>query len=375
MSDYYEILGVQRGASSDEIKRAFRKKAAQLHPDRNKSANAHEEFKELNEAYQTLSDPQKKQYYDQLGHQAYQQGASQGGFGGAGGSQVEFDFSDIFGGGGGGFDSMFGDESIFSEMFGGGRNRQNKHRGSDLLIQVNVDLVDVLHGNEKEVTYEKYDTCDKCKGTGGDEVVTCRTCNGQGKVSQMQRTLLGNVQVMRECPTCSGTGKEILQKCDKCKGETIVKNQSQIKIKIPEGIESGMNLRFQQKGNAGRFGNPAGDLYVQINVNEDKRFVRHGNKLTYKAEIPFYSLILGDEILVSTLDGDKRVKIPSGLNVGEKLILKELGLPDFRTKKRGELVIDLKVTLPKKLNNEQRNLINRLKEIDQKSSTKGKRWW
>lgn len=367
-NDYYSVLGVEKGASQEEIKRAFRKQAAQKHPDRNKDPNAHEDFKKLNEAYQVLSDDQKRRQYDQFGHSAFQQAQSGGGGGspyGQGG-QFEFDFSDMFNGGG--FGSMFEEEGIFGDLFGrrGDRGGGQKRRGEDLLYELNIELIDVLNGGEKEITYNRLDICKECEGSGGKNVETCPTCKGQGKVAQMTRSILGTVQVMRECPTCKGTGKQIKEKCKLCGGDTIVKIPKTIKIRIPQGVESGTNLRFQGEGNAGKFKAPHGDLYVQINVKDDPRFRREHDTLYTEAKIPFYSLALGDEIVVSTLDGDKKVKIPQGLEIGEKLVLKGLGLPHFRTRKRGDLYINLKVDMPKKLSGKQKELFEQLKQLDEK---------
>lgn len=376
MSDYYQQLGVGRDATQEEIKRAFRKKAAVMHPDRNKSPNAHEEFKQLNEAYQVLSDPQKKQYYDQLGHDNFKRSASQGGFESRGSSAggFEFDFSDLFSQGG--FGNMFDDESIFGDIFGSrqrGGGRKGANRGEDLFINLDIELIDVLNGNEKEINYKRKEKCQACGGTGGSNVVTCRTCNGQGRVSQVTRTILGTMQVMRECPTCNGTGKEIKEKCKKCNGETLTTENHKLKIRIPQGIETGVNLRFQGEGNSGKFGNPYGDLYVQITVKQDLRFKRKGNDLYFSLDVPFYYLVLGEEITVPTLDGDKLVKIPAGTEIGNKLTLRELGLPDFRTKKRGNIYIDLNVKLPTKLSSEERDLFLKIKAIEEGKSKKS--WW
>lgn len=361
-TDYYEILGVSKEASDKEIKSAFRKKAAAFHPDKNKDPKAPEEFKKVNEAYQILSDPEKRRVYDQYGSAAFQNG------GGAGfdPNGMQFDFSDIFGGG---FDSIFGDANPFADIFGGRRSAQDVNKGGDVHLRVTISLEDVIHGPEKTIRYNRKESCNQCKGQGGTNIETCPTCKGAGRVAQVTRSILGNMQVVRECNDCHGTGKKIIDKCTVCKGESLVDASRELKIRIPKGIESGMNLRFKNEGSAGKFNNPSGDLFIEIQIQEDKRYQRQGDDLMLNVTLPIHSLVLGDEINVETLDGEKKVKIPAGLQLGEKLSLKELGLPNMRTHKRGNIIITIKADIPKSIKKEERVLYEQLRELHR---TKGK---
>jgi molecular chaperone DnaJ len=361
-SDYYDILGVSRDANEKEIKSAFRKKAAALHPDRNKDPKAPEEFKKVNEAYQVLSDPEKRKMYDQYGSAAFNGGGGYGG--GFDPNGMQFDFSDLFGGG---FDSIFGDANPFSDIFGGGRRTsQPTNRGADVHLRVTISLDDVISGPEKTIRYNRRERCTTCNGQGGTKVETCTNCKGSGRVTQVTRSILGNMQVVRECPECQGTGKKILEKCQACRGESVVEASHEMKIRIPKGIDSGLSLRFRGEGNAGKFGGESGDLFIEITVQNDKRFVRNGDDLHVDIELPLYSLVLGDEIVVSTLDGDKKVKIPAGIQIGEKLSMRELGLPNMRTQKRGDIILTIKTEIPKKVRKEEKELYERLRDLDKK---------
>lgn len=367
-NDYYETLGVSKDSSAEDIKRAFRKKAAQFHPDRNKDPKAPEEFKKVNEAYQVLSDNEKRRVYDQYGSGAFN--GSGGGFNGYSGGGVEIDFSDIFNGGG--FGDIFGDNNPFGDIFGSRRRTQDRNRGEDIAVRLQVTLEDVINGPEKEISYSRKEQCKTCTGLGGQKVETCKTCKGSGRVAQVSRSLFGNIQVMRECAACKGTGKEILEKCQVCKGESVVDGIRSFKIRIPKGIESGLNLQFTGEGNAGKFQGTSGDLFVQIDVKNDKNYVREGDNLVLNMKLPLYSLVLGDEIEVETFDGNKKVKIPAGLNFGEKLTLEGLGIPNMRTKHRGNIVLKVDVDMPKNLSKEEKDLYLRLQEI---SERKGKPFW
>jgi molecular chaperone DnaJ len=369
-SDYYDILGVSKGATEKEIKSAFRKKAAAFHPDKNKDPNAANEFKKINEAYQILSDPAKRKTYDQYGSAAFQNGGAGGNpFGN--GQGFEFDFSDIFGGGG--FDNVFGGGSPFGDLFGRANTTENVNRGQDISLKIKVTLNDVLHGPEKEIKFERKEKCKNCNGFGGSKIETCKTCDGKGRVMQVARSLFGNMQVNRACPECNGTGKRIIEKCNVCAGQSIVQGVKTMKIRIPQGIESGLSLRFKGEGDAGKFNSENGDLYIEIEVEPDKRFVRKGDHLTAHFNLPIYSLVLGDEIIVSTLDGDKKVKVPQGLEIGEKLVLKNLGLPNIRTKSRGDFIIEITVEIPKKLSREEQSYFEKLRGLAKEK--KDKRFW
>jgi molecular chaperone DnaJ len=373
--DFYEILGVTKSASDEEIKKAFRKKAAEFHPDRNKNPDATTKFKEVNEAYQVLSDKQKKQMYDQYGSSAFQGGGFPGGgnpFGG-GGAQVQFDFSDLFGEG---FDSMFGGGgNPLDEIFGGNRGRttKNPNRGNDLSLTLNVSFDDIIKGSESQIEYKRKEKCTTCSGKGGKKTETCKNCNGAGKVAQVTRSFFGNVQVMQPCPSCKGSGVTVLEKCETCNGESVIEKSHKLKIKIPEGIESGMNLRFTGEGDAGRFNAPNGDLYVEVRIKESLGFKRHGDHLVYDISLPVYSLIVGDEIEIETFDGKKKVNIPEGTKFGEPIIVKGLGLPNMRSKKRGDIVIRMDVEIPKGLTKEQKEYFKTLNQ--EYKLKKGKKFW
>jgi len=360
--NYYEILGVSKSADEQEIKKAFRKKAAELHPDRNKDPNAVEKFKKVNEAYQVLSDKEKRQRYDQFGAAGVN-----GGFGGnpyAGGQQVQFDFSDIFGEG---FDSIFGGANPFEEIFGSSSRRPaNMNKGKDIFVVLDIELQDIIHQTEKEIKFKRKEKCKNCDGKGGSKVGKCGNCKGTGRVSQVTRSLFGNVQVMRECRNCKGSGNIVLEKCKVCHGESLIEGLKTLKIKIPLGIESGVNLKFTGEGDSGRFGADSGDLYIELKVKETLGYKRFGNDLIKEVDTSLYSLILGDEIIIDTFDGQKKFRIEPGHQIGVDLILKELGIPDMRTKQRGNIIVKLKVGIPKSLSKEEKELFLKLKSLSQK---------
>lgn len=359
--DYYEILGVPKSASEQDIKKAFRKKAAELHPDRNKDPKATEEFKKVNEAYQILSDPQKRKTYDQYGSAAFDGSNpfAQGGFGGNG-QQFQVDFSELFGEG---FETIFGD-SPFGDIFGGGRQRQNRNRGNDIQLSIEIPMSDVISGPEKTIKFKKKEKCSHCHGTGGDKVETCRTCQGTGRIKQVSQSILGNIQVMKECNVCNGTGKEILEKCKVCNGNSVVDVEKEMKIRIPAGIEDRMNLRFTGEGDAGKFDSPAGDLFIEIRTKDELGFKREGDNLIKNIPVTIYSLVLGDKFNIDTFDGVKQVEIKQGQSPKEKIILKNLGIPNLRSKNRGSIILDLDLEMPKRLTKEQKQLFEKLKELD-----------
>lgn len=361
--NFYDVLGVSKDATQDDIKKAFRKKAAEYHPDRNKDPKAPEQFKKVNEAYQVLSDDTKRKRYDQFGAAGFDPNS----YGGQGGG-FEFDFSDIFSGG---FESVFGEDNPFGDIFGGTR-KQRSNRGSDVYILTEVTLEDVIQGPEKQIKYDRKERCKSCKGMGGEKLETCNTCKGAGRVAQVSRSMFGNIQVMRDCVDCNGSGKKIIDKCKVCKGDGTVSSVRSFKIRIPKGIESGMNLRFTGEGNFGNQGGDPGDLFIEIRVKQDKQFVRNGDNLFKQIDLPIFSLILGDEVELETYDGPKKIKIPAGTDFGEKLVLKELGIPNIRTKKRGDIIINIHVETPKNLSKEEVDLYSKLKSL---RSTKTKKFW
>jgi molecular chaperone DnaJ len=364
-SDYYDILGVSKDATDKEIKSAFRKKASENHPDKNKDPKASENFKKVNEAYQILSSPEKRKAYDQYGSAAFANGGGGAGFDPNG---MQFDFSDMFGGG---FDSIFGDSNPFADIFGGGRrSSQQSNVGGEVHLRITISLEDVILAPEKTIRYNRKERCATCNGQGGAKVEECKNCKGSGRVAQMTRSILGNMQVVRECNECHGSGKKILEKCKVCHGESTVEASKELKIRIPKGIDSGLSLRFRNEGNAGKFGGEYGDLFIEIQVQNDKRFIREGDDLYMELRLPLYSLVLGDEKIISTFDGDKKVKIPAGMQVGERLSLRELGIPNMRTQKRGNIIIMIKADVPKSVKKEEKELYERLKDL---SENKGKK--
>ena len=357
--DYYEILGVSKSASQDEIKKAFRKAAHQHHPD--KEGGDESKFKEANEAYQVLSDTQKRAQYDQFGHSAFQQG----GFGGGGGFSWE-DFARQQGQGGQQFD--FGDlGDVFGEMFGMGGSRggaSRVKRGDDLGIEVTVDFKEAVFGVNKDVAIQHEVVCDHCKGSRGEpdtKINTCTTCNGSGQVIQMQRSFFGNVQTRAACPTCSGTGKIPEKPCKECHGNGITRKRDTLAVNIPAGIDDRERIRLSGRGDVGRNGGPAGDLYITVRVRGDKRFERDGFTLYADLSVTFSQAALGDKVDFETLDGKVTLSVPPGTQSGEMLRLKGLGVTHLQKTTRGDLLVKIIVKTPERLSRSQRELFEKLK--------------
>jgi molecular chaperone DnaJ len=342
--DYYEVLGVARGAPEDEIKRAYRKLAVKFHPDKNpEDPHAEEKFKELGEAYDVLIDVDKRAAYDRFGHAAFSQGAP--GFGG--GFHDPFDiFREVFGGGGGGiFESFFGG--------GGGDRAEERQRGSDLRYDMQITLEEAAFGTEKEIEIRKLDTCDQCKGSGaepGSRSINCPTCGGRGQVISSR----GFFQVSQTCPRCRGAGQIIEKPCRKCGGEGRVENSSRIKLKIPAGIGNGSRLRSSQNGEAGIRGGPPGDLYVVLHIKEHPVFQRDEDDLYCEVPISFPLAALGGEVPVPTLEGKANVKIPAGTQNGQIFKLRGKGVVNVEGRGRGDLLARVMVEVPTRLNSEQR---------------------
>jgi molecular chaperone DnaJ len=340
--DYYEVLGVTREASSEEIKRSYRKLAVKFHPDKNPDdASAEEQFKEISEAYDVLMDEDKRAAYDRFGHGAFAQG---GGFRG-GGFHDPFDiFREVFGGGGG----------IFETFFGGGANRgEDRQRGSDLRYDMEITLEEAAFGAEKEIEIRKLDTCDKCAGTGaepGSRTITCPSCGGRGQVISSR----GFFQVSQTCPRCRGAGKIIDKPCRACDGEGRVEKSSRVKLKIPAGISTGSRLRSSRNGEAGIRGGPQGDLYVVIHVQEHSVFQRDEDNLYCEVPIPFTMAALGGDVDVPTLEGKANVKVPAGTQSGQMFRLRGKGVINVNGRDRGDLMARLIVEVPTRLNGEQR---------------------
>ena len=348
--DYYEVLGVDRNASQDEIKKAFRKKARQYHPDVNRDnpKEAEEKFKEANEAYEVLSDDTKKAQYDQYGHDAFTQGggASAGGFQGGFGGQAG-GFGDIF-------DMFFG---------GGGRQQQGPQKGNDLREDIDISFEDAAFGKSMDITVHRHEECDHCHGTGGEpgsKVDTCPNCRGTGQESVVQNTPFGQMRTQRTCSKCHGSGKIIEKKCSKCRGEGQVIAKRKIAIKVPPGVDNGSRLRVANEGELGILGGPKGDLYVYIYVRPHKEFERNGNDVVSRVNISFAQAALGATVQVNTLDGKVDLKIPEGTQTGTAFRIKGKGIPYLRNpNQRGDQHIIVTVQTPKKLTEKQRELLLR----------------
>ena len=356
--DYYEVLGVEKGVSQDEIKRAYRKLAVKYHPDKNPGdASAEEKFKELGEAYEVLMDEQKRAAYDRYGHAAFSQG---GGVPRGGGFHDPFDvFRDVFNGGGGG-GGIF--EQFFGGMGGGGGDREGRQRGSDLRHDVQLTLEEVAAGCEKEVELRKLDACQGCGGSGaesGSRSMTCSACQGRGQVV----TTRGFFHMAQTCGRCAGTGQVVEKPCRKCGGEGRVESNSRIKLKIPAGIEDGSRLRSSRNGEAGIRGGPAGDLYVVVHVRDHEVFERVEEDLQCELPISFATATLGGEITVPTLGGKAVLKIPAGTQGSTVFKLKGRGLPVLNSTRRGDLLVRVAVEVPTRLNSEQRRKLEEFAEM------------
>lgn len=358
--DYYEILGVARSAQPEEIKKAYRKLAVQFHPDKNPGDKAAEEkFKELSEAYDVLSDSQKKQMYDQFGHA----GMGGGGFGGG--------FEGFGGAGAGNFNDIFGD--IFGDLFGaaagarGGRRRTTGRPGNDLRTVVDITFEEAAFGAEKVITVPKSVKCDTCEGSGakpGTSPTTCSQCQGRGEVSFQQ----GFFAITRPCPTCQGTGQIIPTPCTKCSGTGSVKKRSQIAVKIPAGVDTGQRLKLTGEGEAGERGGPAGDLYVVINILAHDFFKRDEFDVLCEVPVTFTQAALGTEVEIPTLEGKVSVKVPAGTQSHNILRLKGKGLPRLGAYGRGDQLVQVVVETPTKLTAEQKDLLKRFDELGAASS-------
>ncbi len=353
--DYYEVLGVAKSASADEIKKAYRKKAIEFHPDKNPgNTQAEEKFKEAAEAYDVLSDPQKKQRYDQFGH-AGVGGASQGGGFGGGMSMDDIfsQFGDIFGGHFGGFGGFSG--------FGGGSRGQRVNRGSDLRVKVKLTLKDIANGVEKKIKVKKYVPCSKCHGSGAEDdhsVKTCDTCRGSGVVTRVTSTFLGQMQTQSTCPTCGGEGKVITKKCSACVGEGIVHTDDIISINIPAGVAEGMQLSMSGKGNAARHGGMNGDLLILIEEEPHPELIRDENDLLYNLLLTVPQAALGTTVEVPTVDGKAKLKIDPGTQPGKVLRLRNKGLPSVNSYGTGDLLVNVSVYIPESLSSAEKDVLN-----------------
>lgn len=366
--DFYEVLGIQKGASADEIKKAYRKKAKELHPDRNSdNPNAEAQFKEANEAYDTLKDPEKKAAYDRYGHAAFD--GSMGGGGqrpGAGyGGQGDFSsaFSDVF-------EDLFGDFMGGGGRAGGGQ-RSRATRGSDLRYNLRVTLEEAFGGLQKSITVPGSETCDACHGSGaenGAQPQTCPTCSGMGKV----RAQNGFFTVERTCPTCGGQGQVVKNPCRVCQGAGRVEKERTLSVNIPAGVETGTRIRLAGEGEAGLRGGPSGDLYIFIEVRDHELFQRDGKTLFCRVPVSISSAALGGEVEVPTIDGGRsRVKIPAGSQSGRQMRLRSKGMPALRGGAAGDMLIELAVETPVNLTSRQKELLREFEKIEAENNPQG----
>jgi molecular chaperone DnaJ len=361
LRDYYEVLGVAKDSTSDEIKKAFRKKARELHPDVNKAPDAEEKFKELGQAYEVLMDDNKRSMYDRYGHDGLKNaGYDQNG---------PFDFG-------------FGDlseilSSFFGSGFGGSGSRRNPNspvRGSDLRLDLQISFEEAVFGTEKDVEIDHLETCQSCTGSGmepGTTPITCNTCGGRGQIQQTTQTILGQFSQVSTCPTCGGSGKIISSPCKSCMGQGRKETSKTISIKIPKGVDNGNKLRINAEGDAGKKGGPAGDLYVVLFVKPHEKFKRDGVNIYLEHDITFAQAALGDEIETDTVDGQKPLKIHAGIQSGTILTIKNAGVPFLNNpSKRGDQFVKINVTTPQNLNEEEKKIFQRLFELQNGKSRK-----
>lgn len=376
--NYYETLGVAKSASDDEIKKAYRKLAHKYHPDKGQGNDA--KFKEVNEAYQVLSDSEKRGQYDQYG-QTFEDaqrngggpGYGAGGFGGFGGGNpfgggfgdgVEFDIGDIFG-------DLFGGR-------GGGRAQSRRQRGIDLEMQVTVSFEEAVFGVKRTITLEKKDKCATCSGSGGEpgsKIETCSVCHGQGQIKQQQRTIFGVINSSVACEKCDGTGKVPEKPCKECKGEGILRQEKTLEVQIPAGIDDNQRIRINGEGEVGYRGSAAGDLYLNVRVKKHKEFVRDGTTLKLEVPISFTQAALGTKIVVPTLDGDIELKIPSGTQPGKVFRVGGKGVPHINSTKRGDLLITTRVVVPSKLTKKETELLQEVAKLNGETSEVHKSFW
>ncbi|RYD57535.1 MAG: molecular chaperone DnaJ [Sphingobacteriales bacterium] len=360
--DYYEVLGVSKGASADEIKKSYRKIAMQYHPDRNPGDKAAEEkFKEAAEAYDVLSTPEKKERYDRFGH-AGMSGNAGGGFGGGqGGMRMEDifqNFGDIFG------DDAFG--SFFGGGGGGGRQggRRQGSRGANLRVKLKMDYAEVANGANKKIKVKKYVPCGTCEGSGAKDkssISTCNGCGGTGQVRRVTNTFLGQMQTVTTCPTCNGEGTQVTAKCTSCKGEGRVYGEETISLDIPAGVQDGMQLSMSGRGNAGERGGPAGDLLILVEEEKHPHLRRNELDVIYHLHLSFPEAVLGTSVEVPTIDGKAKIKIPPGTQSGKIFRLKGKGFPAFQSYDKGDELVEVNVWSPQNLSNDERDMLEKLK--------------
>jgi molecular chaperone DnaJ len=356
--DYYKILGVEKGAAQDEIKKAFRKQAHKYHPDKKDGNEA--KFKEINEAYQVVGDEKKRQQYDQYGSDF----AQQGGFGGGAGWE---DFMNAARGGGGfqGGNVHFDFGDMFGDMFGGrGRGGRGQQRGNDVQVDIEISFEDAAFGVEREIKMQKQNDCDVCSGSGaepGSDVKTCTECGGHGQVARVQQTILGAMQTRATCPACSGAGKKAEKQCKHCSGVGRSRSESVYNIKIPAGIDTGGTIRLSGKGESAGSQGQSGDLYVRVHVKRKSGFERNDFDIYTEVTITFVQAAIGDKIDIDTLDGKKKLVIPEGTQPGQKFKLKGLGVTRLQRNGRGDQYVTANVAVPKKLSRKAKKLVEELR--------------
>ena len=354
--DYYEILGVSKTASDEEIKRAFRVLAKKYHPDVNKEEGAAEKFKEIGEAYSVLSDKNKRAQYDQFGHAAFD--SAQGGAGfDMGDINLDDILSNLFGGGFGGFSSSF-------SGFGGNRNNNRTRRGEDVLMRIKLTFEEAVNGCKKDIKVNTTENCDKCNGKGGFGEETCKTCGGRGVISQEQRTIFGIMQTQKTCPDCSGNGKSFKEICSHCHGEGRVSKSKTLTVTVPEGIDTGNQLRLSGKGGAGINGGPNGDIYLEFIVEEHKYFERQNNDIYLEVPVTIIEAILGCKKEIPTLTGNGYIEIKPGTQNYTKLKLKGKGIKSVNSKINGDMYVIINILMPSKLTKKQKELLLELAETD-----------
>lgn len=352
--DYYELLGVSKSATKDEIKSAFRKNARKYHPDVNKAPDAEEKFKALGKAYETLMDDEKRSVYDRWG----EEGLSNAGYS----SQGPFD---------GGFGNL---NDIFESFFGGfgfssgyERNPNAPQRGGDIRVDIELDFEEAIFGVEKEIKIDHLEKCEDCGGTGnapGSQPQTCPTCGGTGRVQQVTNTIMGQFTQISTCPNCGGSGQKITSPCKTCKGSGSVEKEKTINVKIPKGVDNGAKIRVAQEGDAGKNGGPNGDLYIVLHVKEHKYFKRENFDIYSEIPVEIPQAVLGDEINIQTLDGDRKISVPAGTESGKIIVLKDAGVPYLNNpNRRGNHYVVLKIRTPQTLSEEERKLYARLFEL------------
>jgi molecular chaperone DnaJ len=342
-ADYYDVLGVARSATPEEIKKAYRQQALKYHPDRNKEPNAGDKFKEVAEAYQILSNTEQRAAYDRYGHAGVQSGSAQG-------------FS--------GFEGFGGVGDIFDAFFGGS-GRSGPRAGRDLEYEVTIDFESVVFGSEESITMDRVEVCDRCSGTRaepGTEVERCSTCGGSGQVRRVQKNIFGQFQQVTACSTCNGDGKTVRTPCRQCRGQGRLRNKRSIAVTIPPGVDSGTRMRIRGEGEAGEPGAPNGDLYVYLTVRDHEFFRRSGNNIIVEKEINLAEASLGATVEVPTLKGVRELKIPPGTQSGRPFRLRNEGIADVNSGKRGDEIVEIIVSTPTKLSSRQRELLEELNE-------------